>query len=83
MKFIADGKVPKFRKGVHSGHNSRMVIALAIREIKAARRERPNWGLALLMRPAEAAAVVPFANLPLCQRPNVCVSSHRGILARW
>jgi hypothetical protein len=34
MKFIADGKVPKFRKGVHSGHNSRMVIALAIREIK-------------------------------------------------
>jgi hypothetical protein len=27
MKFIADGKVPKFRKGVHSGHNSRIVIA--------------------------------------------------------
>jgi hypothetical protein len=27
MKFIADRKVPKFRKGVHSGHNSRMVIA--------------------------------------------------------
>ena len=48
-------------------------------EGKGARRERPNWGLALLMRPAKAAPAVPFANLPLCQRPNVCVSNHRGI----
>jgi hypothetical protein len=42
-----------------------------------------NWGLAQLMRPAKAAPAVPFANLPLCQHPNVRVSNHRGILARW
>jgi hypothetical protein len=48
-----------------------------------ARRERPNWGLASLMRPAKAAPGVPFANLPLCQRPNVCDSNRGGILARW
>ena len=43
----------------------------------------PNWGLAQLMRPAKAAPAVPFAKLPLCQRPNVCISNRRGILARW
>jgi hypothetical protein len=31
----------------------------------------------------EAAPGVPFANLPLCQRPNVCDSNRGGILARW
>jgi hypothetical protein len=73
MKFIADRKVPKFR-------------ALAIRKIKIGKvrdGERPNWGLAQLMRPAKAAAAVPLANLPLCQRPNACASNHRGFLARW
>jgi hypothetical protein len=35
------------------------------------------------MRPAKAAPAVLFAYLPLCQHPNVCVSNHRGILARW
>ena len=46
---------------------------------KDARRERPNWGLALLMRPAKAAPGVPFVNSPLCQRPNVCVTNCRGL----
>jgi hypothetical protein len=48
-----------------------------------ARRERPNWGLAQLMRPAEAAPAVPFVNSPLCQRPNICINNRHGILARW
>src|SRR4029077_11122163 len=59
---------------------------LAIRKIKIGKvrdGERPNWGLAQLMRPAKAAAAVPLANLPLCQRPNACASNHRGFLARW
>jgi hypothetical protein len=60
--------------------------AIAIRKIRIG-KVRDGSGqigvLPLLMQPAEAAAVVPFANLPLCQRPNVCVSNHRGIPARW
>jgi len=50
---------------------------------QVARRERPNWGLAQLMRPAEAAPGVPFVPLPLCRRPNVNASNHHGILTRW
>jgi hypothetical protein len=47
---------------------------------KDARRERPNWGLALLMRPAKAAPGVPFVNSPLCQRPLPIVAA---FLTRW
>ena len=59
-------------------------LAWAKRSSKTMRvGRRPNWGLALLMRPAKAAPGVPFVNSPLCQRPNVCVSNLCGILARW
>src|SRR5215472_10439057 len=44
-----------------------------------ARRERPNWGPALLMRPAEAAPAVPFVTLPLHWNPNACASDYRGV----
>jgi hypothetical protein len=63
MKSIADRKVPKFRKAFTPGKFPEGHRALAIWKMKirkGARRERPNWGLALLMRPAEAAAAVSF-----------------------
>jgi hypothetical protein len=47
--------------------------------LRSARRERPNWGPALLMRPAEAAPVVPFVTLPLHWNPNACASDYRGV----
>jgi hypothetical protein len=47
--------------------------------LRSARRERPNWGPALLMRPAKAAPVVPFVTLPLHWNPNACASDYRGI----
>jgi hypothetical protein len=56
-------------------------VAVAQDAISAA--EAANWGLALLMRPARAASTAPFVNLPLCQRPNICVCNNRGVLARW
>jgi hypothetical protein len=37
---------------------------------KGARRERPNWGLAQLMRPAKAAPAVPFANFAAMLMPE-------------
>jgi len=45
---------------------------------RKARRERPNWGPALLMQPARAAPVVPFVTLPLHWNPNACASDYRG-----
>src|SRR5271165_5469736 len=47
------------------------------------RRERPNWGLAQLMRPTRAAPDVLFVLKPLCWRPNACDSNHCGTLTRW
>jgi hypothetical protein len=50
---------------------------------QCARRERPGWGLSLLMRPARAAPEVPFAICPLCCRPMSARAIIAGSLTRW
>ena len=52
-------------------------------EGKGARRERPNWGLALLMRPAKAAPAVPFANFAAMPTPERVSAIIAAFLARW
>jgi len=47
---------------------------------KGARRERPNWGLAQLMRPAKAAPAVPFA---ICRYANTRTFASAIVAAFW
>ena len=51
--------------------------------MKGKRRKRPRWGLAQLMRPANAASDVSFVCLPLCYPPNVSCNGLRDSLTRW
>ena len=46
-------------------------------------RERPNWGLAQLMRPTVGRPRRAARMIPLCWCPNACASNHRGTLTRW
>src|SRR5262249_40537635 len=48
-----------------------------------AQRERPNWGLALLMGPAMARSRRALRVLPLCRSLNACLGNRRGWVARW
>ena len=54
-----------------------MTVLCAIVGPKKARRQRPNWSLTLLTRPAEVAAGDLFVCLPLCCDPNATQQSSR------